>query len=415
MAIDGIISQFAEDAAFLWYLRTKAVAAPHFTLNDLALLDERVDAHLDGLRVAGDAAWNICAEALDDDCVEGIFPAAVLVFEAGNETRIASMMEAVERDRTKIRALISALGWLRYEQAEPHIKGFLAGESSLQRYVGIAASAIHRHDPGGHLEKAACDAAPSLKARALRAYGELGRSRELNLASVRDDLRADDDGVRFYAAWSAAFAGNVEAVEVLKTFVVQKSSYREKALQVALRLMGRTDGIAWQKHLSESTDTIRLAVLGAGIIGDTSRVPWLLEQMNTPELARVAGEALTMITGVDIELAKMKGVHPEGFTAGPNDDPQDDNVAMDVDQDLPWPDAELIAAWWHKQNADYPSGVRYLLGKPISPDNLRRALRFGYQRQRSAAALELAMMNPAQPLFEVRAPAFRQTRMGWNQ
>jgi hypothetical protein len=35
-------------------------------------------------------------------------------------------------------------------------------------------------------------------------------------------------------------------------------------------------------------------------------------------------------------------------------------------------------------------------------------LRSGYQRQRIAAALELALMRPDRPLFERRAPAFRQ-------
>jgi len=35
-------------------------------------------------------------------------------------------------------------------------------------------------------------------------------------------------------------------------------------------------------------------------------------------------------------------------------------------------------------------------------------LRRGSQRQRAAAAIELALINPAQPLFEVRAPGYRQ-------
>lgn len=45
-----IIDQHAEGAAFLWLLRDAAVAAPHYSLKDLAGLDNRVEAHLDGLR-----------------------------------------------------------------------------------------------------------------------------------------------------------------------------------------------------------------------------------------------------------------------------------------------------------------------------------------------------------------------------
>jgi uncharacterized protein (TIGR02270 family) len=137
--------------------------------------------------------------------------------------------------------------------------------------------------------------------------------------------------------------------------------------------------------------------------------------MHAPSLARVAGEAFTMITGVDVERAEINGTRPEGFAAGPSDDPEDDNVAMDADQDLPWPDQDLTSAWWNTNKGNYQSGIRHLLGKTLSADHLRQILRTGYQRQRSAAALELAMLNPGEPLFEVRAPAFRQNITGRNQ
>jgi uncharacterized protein (TIGR02270 family) len=87
MTINGIIAEFAEEAAFLYLLRNHAVRSPHFTLKDLARLDERLEAHIDGLRVAGDAAWDICEDTFKNDD-RGVFPAAVLAFEDGNETRI---------------------------------------------------------------------------------------------------------------------------------------------------------------------------------------------------------------------------------------------------------------------------------------------------------------------------------------
>jgi hypothetical protein len=49
----GIVSQHAEEAAFLWLLRSNAVRAPHYSLKDLAKLDGRVEGHLDGLNIGG--------------------------------------------------------------------------------------------------------------------------------------------------------------------------------------------------------------------------------------------------------------------------------------------------------------------------------------------------------------------------
>ena len=62
--IPVIIEQHAEEASFLWLLRDSAVNESHYSLSDLANLDNRVEAHLDGLRIAGDEGWETCKETL---------------------------------------------------------------------------------------------------------------------------------------------------------------------------------------------------------------------------------------------------------------------------------------------------------------------------------------------------------------
>lgn len=404
----GIISQFADETAFLWALRSRAIRAPHYSLQDLAQHDERLEAHIDGLRVAGEAGWDICKEALDYQYPETVFPAAVLAFESGEDDRIQAIIESLNNDLACAKALISALGWLTHEHATPHIENMLSDQSAFCRYIGIAASAIHRHDPGQRLKKAADDVYPPLIARALRAYGELGRSRELDTYILPTLLADSDDGIRFAAAWSASLAGISAAIETLKSFVVPGSAHAEQALNTALRKMDLSTALEWQRQLSDSDDTLRFAVFGAGVIGDPVLAPWLIEQMQVPACARVAGESFTMITGIDNERDEMKGTPPEGFTADPNDEPSDNNVALDADENLPWPNVELITKWLNKNKGDYPNGTRHLLGKPIMEDHLQNILKTGQQRQRSAAALELAIMHPELPLFDVRTPGFRQ-------
>jgi hypothetical protein len=117
------------------------------------------------------------------------------------------------------------------------------------------------------------------------------------------------------------------------------------------------------------------------------------------------------ITGVDLAYEDLDTDKPEGFESGPTEDAKDDNVEMDPDERLPWPDANLIAKWWEKHTNEFQPRVRHLLGKPITADWMQQVLRIGRQRQRAAAALELAIMQPGQPLFEVRAPGFRQQEL----
>ena len=319
-------------------------------------------------------------------------------------------MQAAAKKPDLTSGFVSALGWLDYRHAEPTIKRLCAADSAALRRVGIAAAAIHRKDPGRALLDALSDADPLLRARALRAAGELGRTDLARL--IQKELNSTEEPCRFWAAWSIALvAGYSNYGESLRPFVESPGCYREWAQQLALRRMEISRAHSWNLQLSRNTESARLAVVGAGVIGDPLRIPWLIEQMKLPPFARAAGEAFTMITGVDLAFCDLDGKKPEGFESGPNDDPGDENVEMDQDERLPWPNAELIATWWDIHGNEFQDGVRYLLGKPIREESMWEVLRVGRQRQRAAAALELAIMRPGEPLFEVRAPGFRQLEM----
>ena len=114
-----------------------------------------------------------------------------------------------------------------------------------------------------------------------------------------------------------------------------------------------------------------------------------------------------MITGADFSRPPLRGAKPAGFESQPSDDPADPNVAMDPDDDLPWPDAAGFGRWWEaRATGDAPT--RSLLGAATDDDWLLRVLREGKQRQRALAAISLKLRRPKRPLFNVRAPAFRQ-------
>jgi len=319
-------------------------------------------------------------------------------------------LEAAATDPELSRGLISALGWLRFDQVKKHIDQLLRSLTLEQRRIGIAASAVHRQDPGLTLVDALNDEDTFLKARAIRAVGELGRIDLLPM--LKNQFSDKDKECQFWAGWSAVLLGDRdEAMEFLKTFATSESPFLESALNLTLRVMDNTSAQNWLKEMSQQPDWLRYTVIGAGVAGNPVRIPWLIEHMEVPELARVAGESFTMITGVDIAYEDLEGEWPEGFEAGPTESPEDEDIEMDPDEDLPWPDPELIAGWWSKNKGKFANWTRYLLGQPISHEHLQQVLRNGYQRQRAAAAIELAMLHPGQPLFEVRAPGFRQQKI----
>ncbi len=407
--IPVIIEKHAEEAAFNWLLRDAAIRAPHYSLEDLTALDNRVEAHIDGLRIAGNEGWEICKETLSLEEAGEAFTAAVLAFESYDNDRIQTVLEVGGEPQEVSRGIVSALGWLSYKQAEGHINNLLNEQSPILRCIGIAACAIHRQDPGQLLCDAVSDTDLLLKARALKAVGELGRRDLVSL--VKRELESEDDGCRFYAALSGALIGEGAAASVLRDLARGNGPHAAQSCDMALRTMDLPEAHLWQVELAGREETRRLAVIGAGVIGDPVLVPWLLEMMKVPETARVAGESFTMITGIDIAYDGLEGEWPEGFEAGPTETPEDEDVEMDPDEDLAWPAPELIQNWWKKNNDKYENGTRYLLGKAINKERLQHALRNGMQRQRRAAALELSLMQATQQLFEVRAPGLSQKRL----
>lgn len=404
--IDSIIQQHAEEAAFLWLLRSNAVHAPHYSLKDLAKLDDRVEAHLDGLRIAGDPGWGICKDNLSHKEQGEVFTAAVLAFESGEESRINEVLGVGSKSSKLSRGIISAIGWIPFGQARPHLQKLLLAESPAHRRIGIAGFAIHRQNPGQALRDALAGGDSSLKARALKAAGELGRG-DL-LTAVQAHLSAADRHVRLAAAWTAALFGDPVAVSMLRAVAEEGGFQSESACRLACRRLELSEAYRFQRLLAGRPTSARLAVIAAGALGDPVQIPWLVEQMAIPDLARVAGEALTMITGLDLAYEDLEGEKPEEFEAGPTENQDDENVEMDQDEDLAWPHPEKIQQWWGKRRNEFRSGVRHLLGKPISEEGLIDVLRMGRQRQRAAAAVELAIRRPGRPLFEVRGPGFRQ-------
>lgn len=398
-----VVEQHAEEAAFLWTQRDNAVLAPHYSLKDLAGLDERVEAHLDGLRVAGQVGWEICEQALMQQEPGAVFAAAVLAFESKDAERVDKVLNVGCSEPALERPLISALGWLEFDQARSTIDGLLISARPEVRRVGVGAFAVHRKDPGPGLEQAILDPDHRLRARAIKASGELGRT---DLLPMISRLNSDsDDACRFFAAWSAARLGDrsTSMFAVLRDTAEARGPYAERALDIALRCMPLEQAKTWHRKLRDSAEHLRLAAIGAGVVGDPSLVSDLIALMELEEVKRIAGEGFSMITGVDLAYADLDGEPPEGYEAGPSEEPEDEKVDMDPDEDLPWPEPELVRKWWQQHRGEIRPGLRYLWGKEITPVSLKDALTSGNQRQRAAAAIELAILQPMQPLFEVRS------------
>ncbi|MHC6225676.1 TIGR02270 family protein [Pseudomonas sp. X10] len=404
--IPSMIDQHAEEACFLILLHDYAVHAPHYDLDDLSKLDERIDAHLDGLRIADPVGLETLLAQLGPHALGEMFASALLAFETKNAEVLSRLSEHLKSTVETERGYLMALGWLDWERVSPWIDRMLASPAPLFRRLGLAACGMHRHDPGPTLLSELSHADPGVLARAARTAGEL-RRRDL-MPTIRAHRLHEDAATRFWANWATAQMGDEHALEPLRQFAERPGEFQYRALCVLLAWQKRERSIAWIHQLIQNPEQRRIGIQAIGLLGDPVSVPWLIQQMNNLPYARVAGEAFSLITGADLVLLDLELQDLPDFDAGPSDAPEDPNVVMDPDEDLPWPDPQPIAAWWQAHGGDFQAGVGYVLGLQQSESSFQRALARGQQRQRIAAACGIARFRPAEVLFPTSAPAWRQ-------
>src|SRR5262245_5057860 len=113
IVIPDIVDQHAAEAAFLWRQRDRATDQPHFTLRHLAKLEERIEAHIDGLRVAGSLGLASAVDQLKEAQEDGeLFTVATLVLEQRDRTKMQRLLDFAQTVPESARGLFGAIGWV---------------------------------------------------------------------------------------------------------------------------------------------------------------------------------------------------------------------------------------------------------------------------------------------------------------
>jgi uncharacterized protein (TIGR02270 family) len=394
-------------------VRSVLVRAPHVRLLHLGRLDERIAAHLDGITVAGQYGLGLAHRGLERPGAGEVFVATVRAIEDQDVERLDKLLAIAEALPASEAGLLSAFGWTSAAALRGVAKPLLESAQPWRREVGLAACAMHAVDPGLALAGALRDNDVRLRSRALLVAGRCGR-RDLVDACVAA-LADEEERCAYEAARSGLLLGDrAESLRALKALAVGEGGMKPPnilALCVALKIVPLEEAQTMLAALADDPTQIRSVIRGIAIAGDPHYVPWLIAQMEDLKLARLAGEAFGFITGLDLAYLDLDRKPPEGVDFGPNDDPNDPDVAMDEDDSLPWPDPLKIAGWWRANGMRFTSGTRYFMGEVPTPASCLEVLKTGFQRQRIAAAEYLSLFVPGTPLFNTAAPTWRQRRL----
>lgn len=413
-----VVQQHAQEVALLRQVRAVHLRAPHVELHRLRRLDDRLAAHLDGLMVAGPVGLEELVAGLAEPSAGAVFALAVCALQTKDAARLTHLVSLASALPDAERGWLSALGWVSSQDLQGVARALLGSKEASHRAWGLASCAMHRVDPGAALVQAVQDPDPLVRARAWKVAAQTGHVlKQPQWVQAARQALVQDAAVSPVIAQTLAWWGQV-AHEGVQAALLKPAPGQTLPDQAVHRLVvlastpdwGREQVRALAAQAEQSKPVKRRMMRAVSWVGDVQVVPWLIHHMGDETWARLAGEVLSTITGVNLAQAGLERRPPEGFEGGPNDNPDDPDVALDEDDSLPWPDQARVQAWWAAHGGQFTPGQRYFAGQVPQRDHLIHVLKTAGQRQRIMAAEHLALLAPQQGLFPVAAPAWRQQR-----
>jgi len=384
--IQDIVYRHAEDAAFLWLQRDRAVRAADTYLEDIQTIDQKIRPHVNGLQVAGLAGWQTAWEALQQFTEPGeMFVASVVALTSVDESRLQQLLTVIDDESTTQRGLLSACAWCEEKYVIPVVKRFFQSESPQQHEVGIAACALRRTNPGDVIRSALTQQHLGLQVRALRAVGELGLREYAH--HLQDVLAHQEGDSHFWAAWSLVLLGDRGPALEQLCHIMQNTQHphQSRALSLAIRALSFDHACYYLNQMGinqvgKYDELLRQTIDACGTLGAPECIPWLIQCMGNVALARAAGAAFSRITGV---LLDQDGLKDESPCIDSDDD--------DRDSDYQWPDANKIERWWQSHQTIYEPRQRYLSGQRLDREHMLHVLEKGTQLVRRGAAMDLML------------------------
>ena len=292
LIVEFVVRDHAEAAAFQWAQRDTLADEDPPDTEAIADVDTRLVANLDGLAIAGAAAWPALITAFEDFPEKGeLFALTHHALARGEPRRLDKALGFARAAAPEAqRGFFGAFEWLPPAKTGATVRAWLHASGAVKCEAALSALIAHRADPGDLLAGLLRHPHPGPRAAAARLAGALGRTDAAPaLTALLDDPEVPP---REAAALALAALGDAGAITPLKARVRAMAPGWPKALR-SLIATGDADELKrWFSALNDVPETRPVAVRAVGMLGDTSLAPWLLRRAKDPETAKHAAAAI---------------------------------------------------------------------------------------------------------------------------
>jgi uncharacterized protein (TIGR02270 family) len=330
-------------------------------MREFSALEQRIEAHVQGLLVAGVDLIQFVEEGLTSDDAAKAFAAAYALLRLENETATLAVIQAFSAAHGKqMQGLRQALSHAELEQILPSLPFLFF--SSAAPTVAAAADVLVSHSalppPGMTIDQLLQDEDPGVRQTAWRVVANSGLSVDPKLyaAAMRDEEPAVKRAGLEAAAWNA-----VPGVLVLARQLAEAPKPENLYALELLAILGSPEDVQRMTSIANVKELGPARFRLLGCFGHPRLVEVLLAELANPdpEIASAAGAAFTKITGQNIDSKERAQVSPE------NGEKPDDFEAEFLDE-VTLPSPVLARGHWEKVKPGFAKASRVCRGFDVS-------------------------------------------------
>jgi uncharacterized protein (TIGR02270 family) len=355
--IPELLVVHAEELAHLWGRRRQATNSPALTLRDLADLNERIEAHTQGLLVARDLLAGYLEPGLAAQERDEVFAAAYALLRA-NDPKYARVVVSAfnEAKAERLAGLRDALSLAGIALIEREMQQVISSGDAPHAVSAAAVLASHKRlDPvPERITELAGDADPNTATVAWQVVAALGNTQIAIERTYVDAIKGKHAGLRSAAIGAAVWRGEFWVAGVVRRLAEE----RDPVGLAWYAAIADADAIpVMQRVLAQPVEGVSRARIAARC-GHPALMQIVLDDMTSadPLVASAAGEAFTRVTGIDV--AGKRTTLPVKEDA--------DEFEREFADDVWLPDAARAQQAWTQRKQGWENCTRWCRGCDIS-------------------------------------------------
>jgi uncharacterized protein (TIGR02270 family) len=399
--IPDIVQEHYEELQFLWAQRRNALRSPRHRERELLMLEDRIEAHAQGMLVIDERIAEFVEPALLGDDELPAFAAAFALLRLGTPASLERVMDAFESaTEKKLDGLRDALA---HGPSTPLTPRLSSSFLSAVPPVGAAAGKVLA------CHNALTPVAQQLE-RFVRAEEPTAREGGWRLAAdcavtvpspwYEAGLRDDDPAVKRAALTAAAWCGGAAFAPYCRGLATEPTPESIEPLAMFAAAAPPEDYqlvAAVASNPAAGADRFRVV----GSFAHPYFIDLLIKEMENadPAAAVAAGAAFTKMTGRDVESDKRTKVSPDGK-------PPADDFEAEFQDEVFLPDPDVARKYWQELAPTLARSPRICRGMDVSQPLSREQFAALDMESRSEYCLRMRLFSGWQgtPLVLERYP-----------